>query len=41
MPDALSERYNDPLQGSYDRVHRIVLNAYFPSAIAPEALVPT
>jgi hypothetical protein len=29
MPDALSERYRDLLQGSYDCVDRIVLNAYF------------
>ena len=30
MPDALSERHSGLLQGSYDCVDRIVLNAYFP-----------
>jgi hypothetical protein len=30
MPDALSERYSDLLQGSYDGADRTVLNAYFP-----------
>jgi hypothetical protein len=29
MPDRLGERYKDLLQGSYDCVDRIVLNAYF------------
>jgi len=36
MPDALSERYGNLLQGRYDRVHRIVLNAYFPLGHGPE-----
>jgi hypothetical protein len=35
MPDALSERYSGLLQGRYDRVHRIVLNAYFPLGHSP------
>jgi len=30
MAYALSERYSDLLQRSHDRVHRVVLNAYFP-----------
>ena len=29
MPDPLSDRYRDLLEGSYDCVDRIVLNAYF------------
>src|SRR5919199_4454992 len=29
MPDELSQRYGDLLEGSYDCVDRIVLNAYF------------
>src|SRR5215472_17911626 len=29
MPDPLSERYRELLEGSYDGVDRIVLNAYF------------
>src|SRR6516165_12676997 len=29
MPDSLSERYRELLEGSYDCVDRIVLNAYF------------
>src|SRR5213080_1428615 len=29
MPDALSEHYADLLEGSYDCVDRLVLNAYF------------
>ena len=29
MPDPLSERYRELLEGSYDCVDRIVLNAYF------------
>ena len=29
MPDPLSERYKELLEGSYDCVDRIVLNAYF------------
>ncbi|MGB7592406.1 MAG: hypothetical protein WBO19_14320, partial [Terriglobia bacterium] len=35
MPDALSERHSDLLQGSYDCVDRIVLNAYFPLGHSP------
>jgi hypothetical protein len=35
MPDALSERYSDLLQGSYDCVDRIVLDAYFPLGHSP------
>jgi hypothetical protein len=35
MPDALSERYSDLLQGSYVCVDRIVLNAYFPLGHSP------
>ncbi|MGD0460312.1 MAG: hypothetical protein ABSC21_21510 [Terriglobia bacterium] len=35
MPDALSERYSDLLQGSYVRVDRIVLNAYLPLGHRP------
>jgi hypothetical protein len=29
MPDPLSERYREFLEGSYDGVDRVVLNAYF------------
>ena len=32
MPDPLSERYEDLLDGTYDCVDRLVLNAYFPLA---------
>ncbi len=35
MSDALSERYRDLLEGSYDCVDRMVLNAYFPLGHGP------
>src|SRR5881628_3960267 len=35
MPDALSEHYADLLEGSYDCVDRIVLNAYFRMGHSP------
>jgi hypothetical protein len=34
MTDQLSEQYEDLLEGSYDCVDRIILNAYFPMGIA-------
>ena len=33
MADPLSEQYEDLLEGSYDCVDRIILNAYFPMGI--------
>jgi hypothetical protein len=33
MPDELSTLYSDLLEGSYDCVDRIILNAYFPRGI--------
>lgn len=33
--DEFSQRYGDPLTGSYDCVDRIVLNAYFPLGHSP------
>ena len=33
MPDELSTLYSDLLEGSYDCVDRIFLNAYFPMGI--------
>ena len=33
MADPLSEQYEDLLEGSYDCVDRIILNAYFPKGI--------
>ena len=35
MVDEFSQRYADPLTGSYDCVDRIVLNAYFPLGHSP------
>src|SRR5215467_12733851 len=35
MPDRLSERYRELLEGSYDCVDRIVLNAYFRMGHSP------
>jgi len=35
MGDAVSERYGDLLEGSYDCVDRIVLNAYNTLCYAP------
>lgn len=35
MPDQLSEHYRDLLEGSYDCVDRIVLNAYFDVGMSP------
>jgi DNA-binding transcriptional ArsR family regulator len=35
MSDQLSEHYRDLLEGSYDCVDRIVLNAYFPIGMSP------
>jgi hypothetical protein len=37
MTDLLSERFGDPLTGSYDCVDRIVLNAYFSLGIRQAA----
>jgi hypothetical protein len=35
MPDQLSEHYRDLLEGSYDCVDRIVLNAHFSVGRSP------
>ena len=35
MSDQLSELYNDILEGSYDCVDRIVVNAFFPMGMRP------
>ncbi len=35
MADELTERYGELLTGSYDRVDRIVLNAYYPLGYNP------
>jgi hypothetical protein len=35
MPDQLSEIYSDILDGSYDCVDRIVVNAFFPMGMRP------
>ena len=36
MPDQLSALYSEFLEGGYDCVDRIVLNAYFPMGVTGE-----